>query len=61
MKQKVIIIGGGLGGMSAAISLAAHPEYEITLLEKNQHLGGKLNLKEVNGFSFDLRHGAQPH
>ncbi len=54
MKQKVLIIGGGLGGMSAAISLAAHPEYEITLLEKNQHLGGKLNLKEVNGFSFDL-------
>lgn len=54
MKQKVVIIGGGLGGMSAAISMAAHPEYEITLLEKNQHLGGKLNVKEINGYTFDL-------
>jgi diapolycopene oxygenase len=54
MKQKVIIIGGGLGGMSAAISLAVHPEYDITILEKNHHLGGKLNVKVVNGFTFDL-------
>jgi diapolycopene oxygenase len=53
-KTKVVIVGAGLGGMSAAISLAAHPQFEITLLEKNTHLGGKLNLKETQGFSFDL-------
>jgi diapolycopene oxygenase len=52
--KKIIIIGGGLGGMSAAISLAKNPEYHITLLEKNSHLGGKLNVKNVGDFSFDL-------
>jgi diapolycopene oxygenase len=52
--KKVIIIGGGLGGLSAAISLAAKKEYQITLIEKNTHLGGKLNVKQVDGFSFDL-------
>ncbi|MEY3431582.1 MAG: hypothetical protein RIS53_480 [Bacillota bacterium] len=52
--KKVVIIGGGLGGLSAAISLAAIPRYEITLLEKNNHLGGKLNVKDTKGFSFDL-------
>lgn len=52
--KKIIIIGGGLGGMSAAISLAKYPEYDITLVEKNNHLGGKLNVKQIQGFSFDL-------
>lgn len=54
-KQKVTVIGGGLGGISAAISLASRREtYEITLVEKNKHLGGKLNALEKDGFSFDL-------
>jgi len=52
--KKVVIIGGGLGGLSAAISLAAIPGYDITVLEKNNHLGGKLNVKDTKGFSFDL-------
>ena len=54
MKKKMLVIGGGLGGMSAAISLAAHPQFDVTLIEKNEHLGGKLNLLEKDGFSFDL-------
>jgi diapolycopene oxygenase len=52
--KKVVIIGGGLGGLSAAISLAALPEYAVTIIEKNAHLGGKLNVKEIDGYSFDL-------
>jgi diapolycopene oxygenase len=52
--KKVAVIGGGLGGLSAAISLAALPDYQITLIEKNKHLGGKLNVKEVSGYAFDL-------
>lgn len=53
-KQKtVLIVGGGLGGLSAAISLAQQG-YKVSLYEKNNHLGGKLNRKEQDGFGFDL-------
>lgn len=54
MKKKAIIVGAGLGGLSAAISLAKDNEYNIHLLEKNDHLGGKLNIVEKEGFIFDL-------
>lgn len=52
--KKITIIGGGLGGMSAAISLAKNKDFMITLIEKNSHLGGKLNVKKMDGFTFDL-------
>ncbi|MFC0270627.1 phytoene desaturase family protein [Metabacillus herbersteinensis] len=52
MNKKVVVIGGGLGGMSAAIRLAAD-NYEVTLLEKGERLGGKLNKRGGKGFSFD--------
>lgn len=51
--QKVVVIGAGLGGMSAAIMLA-QSGFEVTLLEKNAQVGGKLNLLETQGFRFDL-------
>ncbi len=51
--SRVAIIGGGLGGMSAAISLRA-AGYEVDLFEKNAHLGGKLNVLAQDGFTFDL-------
>src|SRR5690625_3004339 len=54
MPQKsVLVIGGGLGGLSAAISLA-QKGYDVSLYEKNEHLGGKLNRLEQDGFGFDL-------
>ncbi|MDW0111265.1 phytoene desaturase family protein [Sporosarcina aquimarina] len=52
-RKTVLIIGGGLGGLSAAISLA-QSGYEVTLYEKNKHIGGKLNRLEQDGFGFDL-------
>jgi diapolycopene oxygenase len=52
-KKKVLVVGGGLGGLSAAISLAADG-FEVDLFEKNDHLGGKLNRLQKEGFSFDL-------
>ena len=51
--KEVVVIGAGLGGMSAAIMLARQG-FKVTLLEKNQHVGGKLNQLQVEGFSFDL-------
>ena len=48
----VIVIGGGMGGLSAAIGLAARGA-RVTLLEKNARVGGKLNIWEQDGFTFD--------
>jgi len=53
MKKKISIIGAGLGGMSAAICCAA-AGYDVTIYEKNDKVGGKLNMLERDGFGFDL-------
>ncbi|MCM3126979.1 phytoene desaturase family protein [Paenibacillus provencensis] len=52
MRKKVIVIGGGLGGLSAAMRLAADG-HEVTVLEKNERAGGKLNIRSGAGYSFD--------
>ncbi|MCX6883967.1 MAG: NAD(P)-binding protein [Verrucomicrobia bacterium] len=51
--KKVIVIGSGLGGLSAAISLK-QSGYEVEVFEKNAQIGGKLNVLKEKGFSFDL-------
>ncbi|MEL0537268.1 NAD(P)/FAD-dependent oxidoreductase [Staphylococcus debuckii] len=51
--QKVAIIGGGLGGISAAIRLAQEG-YQVDLYEQNKHIGGKVNRLETQDFGFDL-------
>ncbi|WP_215112640.1 MULTISPECIES: phytoene desaturase family protein [unclassified Exiguobacterium] len=53
VEKSVIVIGGGLGGLSAAISLA-QKGYDVSLYEKNDHIGGKVNRLEQDGFGFDL-------
>ena len=52
MKKEVIIIGAGLGGLSVAIRLAKSG-FSVTILEKNEKVGGKVNLIEANGYKFD--------
>ena len=39
----VIIIGGGMGGLSAAIHLRL-AGYEVTVYEANERVGGRANL-----------------
>ena len=52
-KGNIVVIGAGLGGLSAAISLRAKG-YEVEIVEKNGQVGGKLNVQEIDGFTFDL-------
>lgn len=52
-KPKVIVIGAGLGGIAAAVSLAAQG-CEVKVFEKNDKIGGKLNFLVKDGFQFDL-------
>jgi diapolycopene oxygenase len=51
--RRVAIIGGGLGGLSAACTLAARG-HAVTLFEKNDWLGGKAAVLERDGFRFDM-------
>jgi diapolycopene oxygenase len=51
--KKVIVIGSGLGGLSAAISLAQEG-YKVSIHEKNPQIGGKLNVLKAQGYTFDL-------
>jgi phytoene desaturase len=51
--RTVAIVGGGLGGLSAAIHLAS-AGHRVRLFEKNPTLGGKLAELRADGFTFDL-------
>lgn len=51
--KKVVIIGGGLGGLSAAITLA-HAGFHVELFEKNSHFGGKLMPVQLGEYNFDF-------
>ena len=50
--KKIIIIGAGLGGLSAAIRLAKSG-FSVSVLEKNETVGGKVNFVEADGYRFD--------
>ncbi|REJ77531.1 MAG: phytoene desaturase [Acidobacteria bacterium] len=50
--KKIAVIGAGLGGLSAACRLA-RDGHSVTVFEKNDRPGGKVNLVESEGYSFD--------
>lgn len=51
--KSVGIIGGGLGGLAAACTLAARG-YAVTLFDKNEWVGGKAAVLNDHGFRFDM-------
>ncbi|RKH67342.1 phytoene desaturase family protein [Corallococcus aberystwythensis] len=51
--KKVAVVGGGLGGLTAA-ALLARGGCEVTLYERSKHLGGRARTTEVDGFRFNL-------
>lgn len=52
MKEKVLIIGSGFGGLGAAARLAARG-YEVEIFEKLDKAGGRAYVFEQDGFTFD--------
>ncbi len=50
--MKIIVIGSGFGGLSAAIRLQASG-HEVTIVEKRDKLGGRAYVYEQDGFVFD--------
>lgn len=51
-QKKIVIIGGGLGGLAAAC-LLAKAGHTVTLYEKNSQLGGRAGQLQAEGFTFD--------
>lgn len=50
--KRIIVIGAGIGGLSAAIRLAAQG-HRVSVFERQPTVGGKLNQVVMDGFSFD--------
>ncbi|MEF8884949.1 MAG: phytoene desaturase family protein [Haloarculaceae archaeon] len=51
--RSVAVVGGGFGGLSAACYLA-DAGYDVTVLEKNEQLGGRASRLTTEGFRFDM-------
>ncbi|PKH44061.1 UDP-galactopyranose mutase [Nocardioides alpinus] len=49
---RVVVVGGGFGGMAAAARLAKLG-HDVTLLERSATLGGALGTEELDGFAWD--------
>jgi phytoene desaturase len=53
LDDSVVVVGGGFGGLSTACYLA-HAGADVTLLERNEQLGGRASVLERDGFRFDM-------
>lgn len=49
----IIIIGAGIAGLSLGALLAAETDFNVLILEKNPHLGGRVRVQKKDGFLFD--------
>jgi len=53
MQDRTIVIGAGIGGLATAIRLQ-HAGRHVTVLEKNSRVGGRCNVLQEQGFTFDM-------
>lgn len=51
--KKVIIIGSGFSALASACYMAK-AGYKVLVLEKNEQLGGRASMMEIDGFKFDM-------
>lgn len=52
-KQTAIIVGSGFGGLGSA-ALLAKAGWSVTVLEKNEMVGGRASYFKAKGFTFDM-------
>jgi phytoene desaturase len=51
--MSVVVIGGGIGGLAAAIRLRS-ADMDVVLLERNDVVGGKVAVLRRDGYTYDL-------
>ena len=51
--KKIIVIGGGLGGLATAAILTKETDLEVTLYEKRTVLGGRATSRTSGGYTLD--------
>mgnify|MGYP002629401074 CR=1 FL=1 len=52
-RTRAVVVGGGLAGLAAAVELRTRG-LDVTIIDRNNHLGGKMNVLQESGFSFDM-------
>jgi phytoene desaturase len=52
-KKNVVIVGAGIGGLSLA-ALLGKDGHKVTVLEKNNQIGGRAMIYKEKGFTFDM-------
>jgi phytoene desaturase len=52
-RKHILIVGAGPGGLTAGL-LLAHRGFRVTIVEKNDRIGGRNSELNLDGFSFDL-------
>ena len=52
IQKDIIVVGGGIAGLTAALSLA-HSGKDVLLLEKNESCGGLMSTFQRDGFRFE--------
>ena len=53
MKKDFVLIGSGLGSLALALRLSSRG-HNVTIIEKNNQAGGRLNQLKLDGFTFDI-------
>jgi len=53
VKKKAIVVGAGFGGLAAA-ALLGRDEYDVTVFEKNEQVGGRASVWKKDGYTFDM-------
>jgi len=53
MSKKIVVIGSGFGGLGMAIRLQARG-FDVTLMEKNDMIGGHAYQLKKDGYTFDM-------
>lgn len=53
-RRRVVVVGGGIAGLTAAYVLGEDPDRDVVVLEGSPRAGGKLRLAEVGGVTVDV-------